>query len=71
MRQWSAHLPNGEWASVPDSGHSIAWEQPELFNRNVLSFLRGCRGPSTRRLGLDIEAEGAMLARCDAATPRG
>ena len=70
MRQWSAHLPNGEWASVPDSGHSIAWEQPEIFNRNVLSFLAGCRGPSTGRLGEDIETEGAMLARCDAAAQR-
>jgi pimeloyl-ACP methyl ester carboxylesterase len=64
MRQWSAHLPNGEWALVPDSGHSIAWEKPELFNRNVLNFLKGCRGPSTRQLGADIEAEGTALARC-------
>jgi pimeloyl-ACP methyl ester carboxylesterase len=64
MRQWSAHLTNGEWASVPDSGHSIAWEQPEIFSRNVLNFLRGCRGPSTRRLGVDIEAEGAALGTC-------
>jgi pimeloyl-ACP methyl ester carboxylesterase len=66
MRQWSAHLRNGEWASVPDSGHSIAWEQPEIFNRIVLNFLRGCRGPSTRALGADIQAEGAALSLCPA-----
>ena len=64
MRQWSAHLRNGEWASVPDSGHSIAWEQPEIFNRTVLQFLQGCRGPSTRALGFDIQAEGSALSLC-------
>jgi pimeloyl-ACP methyl ester carboxylesterase len=64
MRQWSAHLRNGEWASVPDAGHSIAWEQPEIFNRIVLQFLKGCRGPSTRALGSDIQAEGAALLLC-------
>ena len=64
MRQWSAHLQNGEWASVPDAGHSIAWEQPEIFNRSVLQFLQGCRGPSTRVLGTDIQAEGAALLLC-------
>jgi pimeloyl-ACP methyl ester carboxylesterase len=64
MRQWSAHLQNGEWASVPDAGHSIAWEQPEIFNRSVLQFLKGCRGPSTRVLGADIQAEGTALLLC-------
>jgi pimeloyl-ACP methyl ester carboxylesterase len=64
MRQWSAHLRNGEWASVPDAGHSIAWEQPDIFNRIVLQFLQGCRGPSTRALGLDIQAEGSALSLC-------
>jgi pimeloyl-ACP methyl ester carboxylesterase len=64
MRQWSAHLMNGEWALVPEAGHSIAWERPEIFNRNVLRFLSGCRGPSTRGLGADIQAEAGAIARC-------
>ena len=40
MRAWAAHVKNYEWAVVPDSGHSIAWEQPGLFNETVLAFIR-------------------------------
>jgi pimeloyl-ACP methyl ester carboxylesterase len=40
MRAWAAHLKNYEWATVPDSGHAIAWEHPDVFNDNVLSFVR-------------------------------
>ena len=29
MRAWAAHLKNYEFATVPESGDSIAWEQPE------------------------------------------
>ena len=36
MRAWAAHLQNYEFATVPESGHSIAWEQPEVFNEKVL-----------------------------------
>ena len=39
MRRWSSHLPNREFDFVPDAGHSIAWEQPEAFDRKVLDFL--------------------------------
>ena len=40
MRAWAAHLKSHEWAAVPDSGHAIAWEHPDLFNENVLAFVK-------------------------------
>jgi pimeloyl-ACP methyl ester carboxylesterase len=40
MRTWAAHLKNYEWATVPDSGHAIAWENPDMFNENVLGFVK-------------------------------
>jgi pimeloyl-ACP methyl ester carboxylesterase len=40
MRTWAAHLKNYEWATVPDSGHAIAWEHPDMFNENVLGFVK-------------------------------
>jgi pimeloyl-ACP methyl ester carboxylesterase len=40
MRRWSAHLRSREFDIVPEAGHSIAWEQPEVFNRKMLGFLR-------------------------------
>ncbi len=40
MRIWAAHLKNREWTVIPDTGHAIAWEQPEIFNAKVLKFVR-------------------------------
>ena len=40
MRIWAGHVRNHEWAMVPDSGHSIAWEHPEMFNAKVLEFVK-------------------------------
>ena len=40
MRAWAPHLKNYEWATVPDSGHAIAWEHPDIFNENVLAFVK-------------------------------
>jgi len=40
MRAWAAHLKNYEWATVPDSGHAIAWEHPDIFNGHVLAFVK-------------------------------
>jgi pimeloyl-ACP methyl ester carboxylesterase len=40
MRAWAAHLPDYEWTTVPDAGHSIAWEQPQIFNEKVLAFIK-------------------------------
>jgi pimeloyl-ACP methyl ester carboxylesterase len=39
MRAWAAHLANHEWATVPDSGHAIAWEHADVFNADVLTFI--------------------------------
>lgn len=40
MHAWAAHLKNYEWATVPDSGHAIAWEHPDIFNEHVLAFVK-------------------------------
>jgi pimeloyl-ACP methyl ester carboxylesterase len=39
MRLWAAHIKNHAWALISDAGHSVAWEQPESFDRVVLTFL--------------------------------
>jgi pimeloyl-ACP methyl ester carboxylesterase len=39
LRMFASHLPNAELVLVPEAGHSIYWEQPELFNRTVLGFI--------------------------------
>jgi esterase len=33
-------FPHGESWLVPETGHSVHWERPELFHSRVLSFLR-------------------------------
>jgi pimeloyl-ACP methyl ester carboxylesterase len=40
MRTWAARLKSYEWATVPDSGHAIAWEHPDVFNERVLAFVK-------------------------------
>jgi pimeloyl-ACP methyl ester carboxylesterase len=40
MRLWATHLKNHEWATIPEAGHAMAWEQPGTFNDKVLDFLR-------------------------------
>jgi pimeloyl-ACP methyl ester carboxylesterase len=39
MRVWAAHMKNYEWAEVPDAGHAVAWERPDIFNERVLDFI--------------------------------
>ena len=39
LRTFASHLPNAELVLVPEAGHSVYWEQPDLFNRTVLAFL--------------------------------
>jgi pimeloyl-ACP methyl ester carboxylesterase len=39
MRLWAQHVKDHQWASVPDAGHAIAWEQPDAFNEKVLAFV--------------------------------
>src|SRR5436190_17042467 len=40
MRLFAARIKHAETAIVPESGHSAYWEQPEVFNRLVLTFIR-------------------------------
>ena len=40
MRLFADHVKGAEWLAVPDAGHSTFWEQPDLFNKALLAFLR-------------------------------
>jgi pimeloyl-ACP methyl ester carboxylesterase len=40
LRLFSARMKTSQSVIVPETGHSAYWEQPELFNRTVLEFLR-------------------------------
>ena len=40
MRRQLAHIPGAQFIVLPEASHSINWEQPEAFNRNVLEFIR-------------------------------
>jgi pimeloyl-ACP methyl ester carboxylesterase len=39
LRTYAAHIPGAELVVVPDAGHSLYWERPDLFNRALLDFL--------------------------------
>ena len=41
MWMWAQHVKGAQWVVVPDAGHAVAWERPELFNTYLLQFLRG------------------------------
>jgi len=38
-RMLQAKIPNSELVVAPESGHSVYWEQPEVFNKAVLDFI--------------------------------
>ena len=40
MRRQLARIAGAEFIVLPEASHSINWEQPEAFNRNVLEFIR-------------------------------
>ena len=40
LRLFVARIRNAESVIVPEAGHSVYWEQPEVFNRSVLAFIR-------------------------------
>ena len=40
LRLFRARLKHAEFLIVPEAGHSAYWEQPEIFNRAVLGFIR-------------------------------
>ena len=40
LRLCASRIKNSESVIVPEAGHSTYWEQPEVFNRAVLDFIR-------------------------------
>jgi pimeloyl-ACP methyl ester carboxylesterase len=40
LRLFAKRFPHCESVVVPECGHSAYWEQPEIFNRAVLEFLK-------------------------------
>jgi len=38
-RMLARHLPNSEFVIVPEAGHSLYWERPDVFNATVLDFI--------------------------------
>jgi len=40
MRMFAARIKHAETVVVPEAGHSTYWEQPDVFNRAVLNFIR-------------------------------
>jgi pimeloyl-ACP methyl ester carboxylesterase len=38
-RMLARHIPNSEFVVVPEVGHSIYWERPDVFNSVVLEFI--------------------------------
>jgi pimeloyl-ACP methyl ester carboxylesterase len=43
-RMIAAKIPNAELMVAPEAGHSVYWEEPEVFNRAVLAFVSKHRG---------------------------
>ena len=39
LRLIARHVQGSELVIVPECGHSIYWERPDLFNRTVLDFI--------------------------------
>jgi pimeloyl-ACP methyl ester carboxylesterase len=39
MRMLAAHIPDCQFATVPEAGHAAHWEQPEIWNRLALAFI--------------------------------
>ena len=39
LRLFARCIPNNETAVVAEAGHSVHWEQPEIFNSLVLDFI--------------------------------
>src|SRR5437867_5719136 len=40
LRLFTSRIRNSESVIIPEAGHSAYWEQPEIFNRAVLQFIR-------------------------------
>jgi pimeloyl-ACP methyl ester carboxylesterase len=44
LRLYAGHIPGAEVVSVPEAGHSLYWERPDIFNRTLLDFFAKHRG---------------------------
>jgi pimeloyl-ACP methyl ester carboxylesterase len=40
LKLFTARIKNSKSTVIPEAGHSSYWEQPEIFNRAVLDFIR-------------------------------
>ena len=40
VRLWAKHLKNYEFHLIAESGHSVSWEQPGVFNKRVIDFFQ-------------------------------
>jgi len=40
LKFFTSHIKNSESMIIPRAGHTGYWEQPEIFNRDVLEFIR-------------------------------
>jgi pimeloyl-ACP methyl ester carboxylesterase len=40
LKMFAARIRHAESVVVPEAGHSTYWEQPDVFNRAVLNFVR-------------------------------
>ena len=40
LKMFATHMKQAETVIVPEAGHSTYWEQPDVFNRAVLNFVR-------------------------------
>lgn len=38
LRTYAAHIAGAERVVVPEAGHSLYWERPDIFNRALLAF---------------------------------
>ena len=44
LRMYAANIPGAELLIVPEAGHSLYWERPDVFNRALLDFFAGRGG---------------------------
>ncbi len=40
MKILASHIRNAAFLVVPNAGHSVYWEEPDVFNRAVIDFIR-------------------------------
>jgi pimeloyl-ACP methyl ester carboxylesterase len=43
VRKYAEHLAQSEFIAVPEAGHSVFWERPDIFNRLTLDFIANHR----------------------------